>query len=98
MMRQALPEGSRRGAMMRAAAVGGVFLLVVGLAWLILHLSGMGILIRERWEAQNKYKVCVYVHSTGLYDRIISLPGLGEQPADLEALMRPCPKTIRLWR
>ena len=42
---------------MLKAAVGAVFFL--GLAWLILHLSGIGILIRERSEAAYKYKVCI---------------------------------------
>jgi hypothetical protein len=41
-----------------------------------------------------KYKVCIYVHSTGLHDEIIHLPGLGEEPKALEALIRPCPKTM----
>ena len=78
---------------MLKAAVGAVFFL--GPAWLILHLSGMGILIRERSEAAYKYKVCIYVDSTRLHDEIIHLPGLGEDPEALEALIRPSPKTMK---
>jgi hypothetical protein len=74
-------------------AASAVFFL--GAAWLVLHLSGMGILIGERTEyVVTPYKVCTYLHSTGVYDEIISFSE-DLKPKDLQVLKRPCHKTTK---